>query len=114
MDTLLLVFAIAIALIALLLTGIILIQQPKGGGFGSAFGGIGESVFGAHAANHLTKVTISLTIAFFVLVLAMAVLATKGGASKSLSDELALEVEGSAPTEIVVTEEIAVDTPMAK
>jgi preprotein translocase subunit SecG len=63
-----------VVLIALLLIGLILIQQSKGGGFGSAFGGAGDSVFGAHAGTHLTKFTVILISAFFLLVLSLAII----------------------------------------
>ena len=43
----------AVVLIALLLIGLVLVQPSKGGGFGSAFGGVGESVFGAQAMGQL-------------------------------------------------------------
>ena len=50
-----------VVLAGLLLTGLILIQPSKGGGMGSAFGGVGESVFGGQAGSHLTKATVWLT-----------------------------------------------------
>ena len=69
----------------LLLIGLILIQPSKGGGMGSAFGGVGESVLGAHAGSHLTKATVWLTSIFFVISL---VLATLIGHGYRGSDEL--------------------------
>ena len=48
---------VAVVLIAVLLIGLVLVQPSKGGGLGSAFGGIGESVFGAQAMSQLSKVT---------------------------------------------------------
>lgn len=73
----------AIILVAILLIALILVQQSKGGGFGGAFGGLGESILGAQAGSHLTKLTVILSSIFFVLVLAVAVLIAHGGASKS-------------------------------
>ena len=49
-----------VVLIAVLLIALILVQPSKSGGFGSAFGGLGESVFGAHAMSHLSKLTVIL------------------------------------------------------
>ncbi len=63
-----------VIIVALLLIGLVLIQQSKGGGFGGSFGGVGESVFGAHAGSHLTKLTVILTTSFFVLTLLLAVI----------------------------------------
>ena len=63
-----------VVLIALLLIGLVLLQPSKGGGFGSAFGGVGEGVFGAQAMGHLSKLTIVLMSVFFALTLVLAVL----------------------------------------
>ncbi|NCU27465.1 preprotein translocase subunit SecG, partial [Candidatus Nomurabacteria bacterium] len=57
----------SVVLIAVLLIVLVLVQPSKGGGFGSAFGGVGEAVFGGRAGNHLTKMTVILTTLFFVL-----------------------------------------------
>lgn len=58
---------------SLLLIGIILIQQSKGGGLGTAFGGgAGDSLFGARAGNILTKITVTLGIVFMVNTLFLA------------------------------------------
>ena len=75
----------AVVLIAVLLIVLVLVQPSKGGGFGSAFGGVGESVFGAQAMGQLSKLTIVLLTLFFVLTLALAVLTGhKAAANKSL------------------------------
>ena len=65
---------VAVVLIAVLLICLVLVQPSKGGGFGSAFGGIGESVFGAQAMSQLSKVTVVLLTLFFVLTLILAVM----------------------------------------
>ncbi len=67
-----------VVVVALLLIGLILIQPSKSGGLGAAFGGIGESVFGAQVGSHLTKVTVFLTALFFVLTLLLATLIGHG------------------------------------
>ena len=41
----------AVILVAILLIALVLVQQSKGGGFGGAFGGLGESILGAQAVN---------------------------------------------------------------
>ena len=70
----------------LLLIGLILIQPSKGGGMGSAFGGVGETVLGAHAGSHLTKATVWMTSLFFIISLVLATLIGHGYRGK---DELA-------------------------
>ena len=67
-----------LVVISLLLIGIVLIQPAKSGGMGAAFGGIGESVFGAKAGSHLTKATVVMTTLFFVLALLLAALIGRG------------------------------------
>ncbi len=86
----------AVVLIALLLIGLVLVQPSKGGGFGSAFGGVGESVFGAQAMGQLSKLTVVLLTLFFILTLTLAVMT--GHRSKSLvTDGSVLLQNSSAP-----------------
>jgi len=75
-----------VIIVALLLIGLVLIQQSKGGGFGGSFGGVGESVFGAHAGNHLTKLTVILTTSFFVLTLLLAVIVGHRNRGRSVAE----------------------------
>ena len=63
-----------IVIIAIILVVLILIQPSKGGGLGSAFGGAGENVFGAHAMDHASKLTVWLIAIFFTLTLALTVI----------------------------------------
>lgn len=83
----LIVFLYALAVvISLLLIGIILIQPSKSGGMGAAFGGIGESVFGAQVGSHLTKATVIMTAVFFLLSLVLASLIGRGYRGESSAD----------------------------
>ena len=70
-----------IVITAVILVCLILMQPSKSGGLGSSFGGGGatEAVFGAHALCHLSKLTVIFISVFFVLTLAMAVLAAHTG-----------------------------------
>jgi preprotein translocase subunit SecG len=88
MSVLTVVLYTIVVLVALLLIGLILIQQSKGGGFGSAFGGAGEAVFGAQAGNHMTKLTVILTSAFFLLTLALAVIIGHRGKESGAVDRV--------------------------
>ena len=101
----------AIILVAILLIALILVQQSKGGGFGGAFGGLGESILGAQAGSHLTKLTVILSSIFFVLVLAVAVLIAHGGASKSsdsavnaLLQEASVKAESTADGKVAASD----------
>jgi preprotein translocase subunit SecG len=87
MEVFRIVLYTTVVVIALLLIGLILIQQSKGGGFGSAFSGLSESVFGARAGSHLTKLTVILTSLFFFLTLILAVVT-----GHSIRDESAIEI----------------------
>ncbi len=95
-----------VVLVAILLIGLVLIQQSKGGGFGSAFGGAGESVFGAQAGNHLTKLTVILTTIFFVLALTLAIIT----GHRSVSGNIDLEGDNAAKKP-AVTQEVPKNLP---
>ena len=86
---------VAVVLIALLLICLVLVQPSKGGGLGSAFGGIGESVFGAQAMSQLSKVTVVLLTLFFILTLVLAVMT--GHRSKASS---------AAKSSVVLTQQV--------
>ncbi len=67
------ILAVVSMICALLLIGIILIQQSKaGGGLGAVSGGVTESMFGASAANVLTKATTWIAAVFLVSTLLLA------------------------------------------
>ena len=76
MSTLAAILNTLVVILAVLLIAIILVQPSKsGGGFGSAFGGLGESVFGAQAMSHLSKLTVWCISIFFILTLISAIVA---------------------------------------
>ena len=87
---------VAVVLIALLLICLVLIQPSKGGGFGSAFGGIGESVFGAQAMSQLSKVTVVMLTLFFILTLILAVMTGHRTKAASPEGSLLLKQEAKA------------------
>jgi len=57
---------------AVILILIVLIQKGKGGGLGSAFGGVGSSLLGTKTGDFLTWVTISLVAVWLLLSIAAA------------------------------------------
>ncbi len=78
----------AVGLIAL-----VLVQQSKGADIGAAFGsGASQTLFGARgSANFLTRLTALLATIFFVTSLTLAVLATRGGGPRSVTDTVTSE-----------------------
>ncbi len=75
---------ILIGIICLLLTLVVLIQNPKGGGLDSSFGGSGANqMFGAAKSTDLIeKITWGLAAALFILCIITAIVVTSqsGGA----------------------------------
>jgi preprotein translocase subunit SecG len=100
MSTLATILNTLVVILAVLLIALILVQPSKsGGGFGSAFGGLGESVFGAQAMSHLSKLTVWCISIFFVLTLASAIIAGHmKSADTSVVEESSL-VMGAAEVE---------------
>jgi len=89
--------AILIALVCILLMGVILIQNPKGGGLDSTFGGASganQLLGAAKSTDFIEKLTWGLAAILFILCLATSLVvrggAGGGGGSQgpgSLSDE---------------------------
>ncbi|MCK5803140.1 MAG: preprotein translocase subunit SecG [Lentisphaeria bacterium] len=95
---------------ALLLIGIILIQQSKtGGGLGAVGGGMTETVFGAGAGNVLTKGTVWLATLFFCLTLLVAVITGRGDLGGSVGDGLESEVSEQAEMAVPGGEEVTTE-----
>ena len=72
---------VLIVLVCLLLMLVVLIQNPKGGGLDSTFGGGGANqMFGAaKSTDIIEKVTWGLAIALFVLCIITAIMVNGGG-----------------------------------
>ncbi|MCT4625031.1 MAG: preprotein translocase subunit SecG [Schleiferiaceae bacterium] len=66
-------FIILIVISCLLLMLVVLVQNPKGGGLSSAFGGQGNQMLGGvkRSGDFLDKATWGLALSIFVLVLAI-------------------------------------------
>ena len=80
---------IIIALNCLLLMGVILIQNPKGGGVDSTFGGgAANQMFGAaKSTDFIEKLTWGLAISLFVLCIITAILVGGGTGEQLLQSE---------------------------
>ena len=73
METLL---YIIFTVLALILSGVILLQEGKGGGMGAAFGGVGGEAFG-HGAGGINKFTSILAGLLLVTALVIAYLSSR-------------------------------------
>jgi len=74
---------IVIALVCVLLMGVVLIQNPKGGGIDSTFGGAGanQMLGAAKSTDFIEKLTWGLATALFVLCIITAIVVTGAGGS---------------------------------
>src|SRR5437016_6315902 len=79
------VLAVVQVLVAIIVIGLILLQQGKGADAGAAFGsGASGTVFGARgSANFLSRATAILATVFFAVSLSLAYLATERSAGGS-------------------------------
>jgi len=77
-----------IAVVCVLLTFVILIQNPKGGGVDSTFGGQGANqMFGAaRSTDFIEKITWGLAIVLFILCIITAITVNMGGGVNTLID----------------------------
>jgi preprotein translocase subunit SecG len=65
---------------------IVLMQEPKGGGLSSAFGGAGlDTAFGASIGRKISSFTVYLAIFFVVLTIGLAILSKSSGAAAGSS-----------------------------
>ncbi len=88
METVLIVVHL---LIVIALAVVVLLQRSEGGGLGIGGGGSGPSGFltGRGQANVLTRSTAILGTAFFATSLALAIIATRTSAPRSIIDQVA-------------------------
>lgn len=91
-------FAALIILVCILLIAIILVQNPKGGGLSSSFGGSGTQVFGGvkKTTDFLDRGTWGLAIVLVVLVLFANVTLTPESSQQTPGSRI-LETESGAP-----------------
>ena len=74
---------ILIALVAILLMGAVLVQNPKGGGVDSTFGGAqANQMFGAaKSTDFIEKITWGLAVTLFILCIVTALMVGSGGST---------------------------------
>ena len=113
MATLSVLLTIISVLTAILLTIIVLIQNPKGqGGIGAISGGVSEAMFGATAPSALVKITVVLAVIFLLSTLFNAAIVGHARQAKSLGDSIVdapatTAVETAAGTAAAAVEETA-------
>ena len=105
---------------AILLTIVILMQNPKSaGGIGSIGGGVSEAMFGASAPSALVKITVGLAIVFLVATLLNATVTGRQRERKSIGQSIAetpvaQQVEQAAEAAEAAPVEAAAPAPAAE
>lgn len=100
--------------VCFLMVFLVLMQRPKQEGLGAAFGAnTTDQLFGARTTNVLQRGTVYLSVLFFVLTLALAVLIQKKnrGTSLTVVEKPAAEEQAAAP-EKSLSEEIKETSPV--
>jgi len=90
-------------ILALLLTGVVLMQRSEGGGLG--MGGGGGAMTGRGVATALTKLTWILAACFIATSITLTVLAAANSAGSSITDQIGVDAPAaSAPTDALGTD----------
>ena len=79
------ILLVIFVIVALLLVGIVLLQDEQGEGLGGIFGGGSTTPFGSRSGNVLTKTTSILAAVFLVTSFVLVWLNTTGGSEDVLS-----------------------------
>ena len=96
-------FLILILIVAVALILIVMVQNPKGGGLSSSFGGGAQSLGGVQNTNNfLDRTTWTLAIAMFALILLANFAIPREGANNVNLDNTLDGIETSAPAETPV------------
>lgn len=81
-------------ILAVLLTGVVLLQRSEGGGLGMGGGGGGGGVMsGRQAANALTRLTWIFGIAIFCTSIGLTVIAARDASNSSIMDQLGVPAQ---------------------
>ena len=98
MATLSVILTIVSVLTAILLTILVLIQNPKGqGGIGAISGGVSEAMFGASAPSALVKITVVLAIVFLLSTLFNVAINGHLRKQKSIGETIVVETTPATP-----------------
>ena len=95
------IFLILILIVAVTLILIVMVQNPKGGGLSSSFGGSGAQSLGGvqNTNNFLDKTTWTLAIAMFALILLANFAIPRDGANNFKLDNTLEGTETTIPVE---------------
>ena len=108
MGTISVILAVVSVITALLLTIVILIQNPKGqGGIGAISGGVSEAMFGASAPSALVKITVVLAIIFLLSTLFCAAIVGHQRESKSLGESITADFAATATEAVEAAKDVA-------
>lgn len=80
-------------ILAVLLTGVVLLQRSEGGGLGMGGGGGGGVMSGRQAANALTRLTWIFGIALFCTSVILTVIAARQVSTSSIMDQLGVPTQ---------------------
>ncbi|RMC37776.1 preprotein translocase subunit SecG [Paracoccus alkanivorans] len=75
-------------ILAVLLTGVVLLQRSEGGGLGMGGGGGGGVMSGRQAANAMTRLTWIFGVALFVTSISLTIIAARQSSNSSIMDQL--------------------------
>ncbi|RJE89394.1 preprotein translocase subunit SecG [Paracoccus onubensis] len=75
-------------ILAVLLTGVVLLQRSEGGGLGMGSGGGGGVMSGRQAANWMTRFTWALGIALFATSIGLTIIAARSVSNNSIMDQI--------------------------
>lgn len=109
MATLSVILTIVSVLTAILLTILVLIQNPKGqGGIGAISGGVSEAMFGASAPSALVKITVILAIVFLLSTLFNVAINGHLRKQKSIGETIVVDTTPATPAVEAEAEEAPV------
>jgi preprotein translocase subunit SecG len=109
-----LLLTILIAFISVLLILVILVQNPKGGGLSSSFGGsqAANQVMGAaNSGDMLEKITWGLASSLLALCLVTGVFFKGDGASGTVGEEINTTTTTTVPTAPAPTQQLPIQEP---
>ena len=84
-------------ILAVLLTGVVLLQRSEGGGLGMGGGG-GGVMTGRQAANALTRLTWIFGVALFVTSIALTIIAARQSSNSSILDQMGVPASQQSST----------------
>lgn len=89
---------VLIAIVCVLLTAAVLIQNPKGGGLDATFGAAGNQMFGAaRSSDFIEKITWGLAAALFILCLLTSLVVGTSGSEREIKTTGSIIIDTQLP-----------------